>query len=301
MTRVETGSRLHFGLLRPPPKDHDRGFGGCGLMVDAPAVRVAAEPADDWSADGPAAERALSVARRVSPDRPHRIVVETCPPEHVGLGVGTQLSLAVARAIVGSAVPAAELARRAGRGARSGIGVHGFDRGGFLVDGGKRTGDGLAPLVARAEFPPDWRIVLLTSADRPDWHGEREVAAFAALAAAAADDVLCRLILVGMLPALAERDLPAFAEALAEYNARAGEPFRAAQGGPYLPVARELIDWLRGRGVRAAGQSSWGPTAFAVVGDADRAAALTTAARRRWSETVEIVVTAAGNRGATGA
>src|SRR5262249_58308056 len=101
MPRVEPGSRLHFGLLRPPPSDGDRGFGGCGLMVEAPAVRVAVEPAAGWSATGPAADRALAVARRVAGDgRPLRVTVEACPPEHVGLGTGTQLSLAVARAVL---------------------------------------------------------------------------------------------------------------------------------------------------------------------------------------------------------
>jgi beta-RFAP synthase len=297
MTRVETGSRLHFGLLRPPPVGDRRGFGGCGLMVEAPAVRVAAEPANEWSADGPAADRALAVARRVAPARPYRIVVEACPPEHVGLGVGTQLSLAVARAVAGTTVPADELARLTGRGGRSGVGVHGFDHGGFLVDGGKRAGDDLAPLVARSEFPPDWRIVLLTPPERPDWHGDRERDAFAALAAAVADDALCRLVLLDMLPALAASDLPAFSEALAEYNARAGEPFRAAQGGLYLPAAADLVAWLRGRGLTGVGQSSWGPTVFAVVNDADRATALAAAARE-YRPDLSATVTAGRSRGA---
>ena len=151
MTRVETGSRLHFGLLRPPPADGQRGFGGCGLMIEAPAVRVAVEPATEWSAVGPAADRALAVARRVAADWPHRVIVEACPPEHVGLGVGTQLSLAVARAVSRSLgrpddVPV-EPARLTDRGARSAIGSHGFEHGGFLVDGGKRGTDALAPLI----------------------------------------------------------------------------------------------------------------------------------------------------------
>ncbi len=295
MTHVETGSRLHFGLLRPPPVDGRRGFGGCGLMVEAPAVRVAVEAAADWSASGPAADRALTVARRIIPDRPHRIVVEACPPEHVGLGVGTQLSLAVARAIFGVSQSAKNLARLTGRGGRSAIGVHGFERGGFLVDGGKRDGEDTAPLVARAEFPAEWRVVLLMPHTQSNWHGERERAAFAALSSAPPDDSLCRLILLGMLPALAERDLPAFAEAVSEYNARAGEPFRAAQGGPYAPEAAELIGWLRSQGVAGVGQSSWGPTAFAIVSDEDWAAAVSEGARRRWAESVVTIVTATRN------
>jgi beta-RFAP synthase len=306
MTRVETGSRLHFGLLAPPPAGGRRGFGGCGLMVESPAVLVTAQPAADWSATGPASERALGVARRVVPDRPCRFVVETCPPEHVGLGVGTQLSLSAAMAVLETApaeqsVPrfdAVNLAQFAGRGARSAVGVHGFARGGFLVDDGKFEGNELARLVVRVEFPARWRLVLLTPPGGSVWHGDRERDAFAEMKSAAGDDVLRRLATDHMLPALARQDLDTFAGALAEYNARAGEAFRAAQGGVYGAAAGKLIVWLRGRGLVGVGQSSWGPTAFAVVGDADQAEAVVAAARREWGEAVMATATAARNRGA---
>src|SRR5204862_353231 len=89
-------------------------------------------------------------------NRATHAVVAACPPEHTGLGVGTQLSRAVARAVC-PGVPAVELARLAGRGNRSAIGVYGFEAGGFLVDGGKRDDAALAPLMARVDFPGDWR------------------------------------------------------------------------------------------------------------------------------------------------
>lgn len=296
MVRVTTGSRLHFGLLRPPPTGGHRGFGGCGLMVDEPSVRVMVEPSAAWSAAGPAAERALAIARRVV-DRPHHVVVESCPPEHFGLGVGTQLSLAVARALR-PAMPATELAQLTGRGGRSAVGVHGFDAGGFLVDGGKRDPAALAPLVGRAEFPSAWRVVLFTPPVPTNWHGDRERDAFAGLSPSTADDALCRLVLLGMLPALADGDLAAFSGAVGEYNARAGEPFRSAQGGIYAAAAvAGLVGWLRSDGVEGAGQSSWGPTVFAVVGDPDRAGAVVQRAAPRWPG-VAAMVTAARNSGA---
>jgi beta-RFAP synthase len=263
-------------------------------MADAPAVRIAVEPAADWSATGPNADRAVTVARRLT-DRPHRVVVEACPPEHVGLGVGTQLSLAVARALAPNR-PAVELAGLAGRGERSAIGVYGFGQGGFLVDGGRREGGGLAPLVARVEFPADWRVVLLIPEAPGRWHGEVERDVFDTMSAAA-DDALCRLVLLGLLPALGEYDLPAFGGALAEYNARAGELFRAAQGGTYTAAAAELIAWLRRQGVDGVGQTSWGPTAFAVVEDEGRAAALAAAARRALPA-ITATVAAGRNNGA---
>ena len=295
MTRVVTGSRLHFGLLRPPPAGDRRGFGGCGLMIEAPAVRVAVEPAAEWSAIGPSADRALAVAQRIAPDRPHRVVVEVCPAEHVGLGVGTQLSLAVARAVTGSlggpVVSAADLARLSGRGGRSGVGVHGFEQGGFIVDGGRRAADGLAPLVARAEFPPDWRIVLLRPPGPAVWHGARERAAFAAMTSAASDDSLCRLVLLGMLPALAERE----PGSIFRGAVRVQHPgWGGVPSGPGRTVRRRGggIDCLvRGQGIAGVGQSSWGPTTFAVVGDADRAAAIACGATAAWLDIGAVVAT----------
>ena len=51
-----------------------------------------------------------------------------------------------------------------------------------------------------------------------------------------------------------------------ELNARAGDAFAAAQGGRYAaPAVTALVARLRGLGVKGVGQSSWGPTVFAVV------------------------------------
>ena len=329
MATVWTPCRLHFGLLSLagdgeawPDRRGERllparRFGGVGLMVEHPGVRVEASASAAWSADGPVAERALAFALRfaesVRRDRPgaegppQRVVVEEAPPEHVGLGVGTQLGLAVARALAeawGLVLDAPGLARGVGRGLRSALGVHGFAHGGFLVESGKRGGDeGLAPLAARAPFPPAWRLVLATPSPARGLHGREERQAFTRLAArpdgVRRTDALCRLVLLGMLPALAEADLEAFGECLHDFNARVGEAFAEVQGGVYAdPRTAECVEFLRGEGVRAAGQSSWGPTVFAVVGDEGRAAHL----RRRLAERfglgpAEAWTTAASNTG----
>jgi beta-ribofuranosylaminobenzene 5'-phosphate synthase len=302
MFRVWTPSRLHFGLLSLggdqdawPDRRGElvlpaRRFGGVGLMVERPGVQIVAAPADAWSAEGALAERALASAqrfaasvRRERPDAhlpPGRIVVEQAPAEHIGLGVGTQLGLAVARALAkmwNLSFDAADLARHVGRGLRSALGVHGFAQGGFLVESGKRSGaEGLALLAIRVAFPPEWRVVLATPRDSLGLHGSGEHDAFTRLAilpvGAAATDALCRLVLLGMAPALREGDLAAFGESLFDFNARVGEAFAAVQGGVYAgPRIAECVEFLRGNGVRGVGQSSWGPTVFAVVADEDRA------------------------------
>jgi beta-ribofuranosylaminobenzene 5'-phosphate synthase len=293
MTRVTAPSRLHFGLLSLPAAGLDRWpgldgqpglpvrhFGGVGLMVDRPGLAVRVEPAREWSATGPYAERTLGFARQfvntlaIPEQNPFRVHVEHAPPEHTGLGVGTQLGLAVAKAIARETGhtdwPATELALRVGRGERSAIGVHGFDHGGLIVEAGKRPGEAIAPLVARAGFPANWAVLLFTPPGDASWHGGRERHAFAKLAetgpSPAETDALCRLVLTGLLPALAVCDLDSFGAALYEFNARAGDAFALAQGGRYAgPAVGACVERLRSLGVAGVGQSSWGPTVFAIV------------------------------------
>ena len=291
MTRVTAPSRLHFGLLSLPAAGFDRWsgldgqpglpvrhFGGVGLMVDRPGLAVRVEPTADWSASGPLADRALAYARRTVDTLPRgqrrsfRVIVEHAPAEHTGLGVGTQLGLAVTKAIAlesGYLWSTAELAFRAGRGERSAIGIHGFEKGGVVVEGGKLPGEAHSPLVARLPFPAEWAVVLFTPPG-PAWHGGEEQQAFTRLAAAgpspAESEVLCRLVLTGLLPALASADPDAFGEAVYELNARAGDAFATVQGGRYTgPAVDALVNRLRAAGVKGVGQSSWGPTVFAIT------------------------------------
>ena len=123
------------------------------------------ERAADWTAQGPLAsrlERIIAQLRARSLESgitlpAARVSVGVRPEEHVGLGVGTQLSLAVARALLrlaGMPDPGpTELATLTGRGARSGIGLHGFHHGGMIVDGGRKREGSVPPLLARAVFP----------------------------------------------------------------------------------------------------------------------------------------------------
>ena len=325
MVGLRASSRLHFGLLNPGADQRggpaaQRLFGGVGLMIERPGLRLSVEPSASWSAQGPLSERALAFAHRCAQSirheradidlPPRRLVIEWAAPEHVGLGTGTQLGLAVARALAASWGVEADvptLARWVGRGLRSALGAHGFAQGGFLVEAGKRAAEGLAPLVARLAFPDDWRVVVVLPRDEErsaGWYGLREAEAFAQLAARPADpgriDLLCRLVLLGLLPALVERDGEAFGEALYEFNVRVGEAFAPVQGGVYAGAdVAEVVAFVRGQGIRGAGQSSWGPGVFAVVADADRAEHLSARLRTRFVlEDSAVRVTQACNHGA---
>jgi beta-RFAP synthase len=285
-------------------------------MVQDPGVQVRVSPTPAWAAVGPLAERGLVFARRYAAavcqqwsgftPACQTIAVEHAAPEHTGLGTGTQLGLAVAQALAkawGLDEPPAVLARRIGRGLRSALGVHGFEQGGFLVDGGKRAADDLSPLIARVPFPEAWRVVLILPSQRTGLHGPTESEAFSRLAQCRPlhrqTDALCRLVLLGLLPALVERDLAAFGEALYDFNARSGEMFAPVQGGIYAtPAVAEVVGFVRRLAVKGVGQSSWGPTVFAVVENDDRATDLALRLRQHFGmDQTEILLTRAWNQG----
>src|SRR5688500_8228554 len=97
---VGAPSRLHFGLFALG-SEHGRQFGGIGAMVDQPGSVIRLQPSQSFEVTGPMAARLTRSAQawsrfhgRTLPDC--RISVERAPPEHVGLGVGTQLGLSVA-------------------------------------------------------------------------------------------------------------------------------------------------------------------------------------------------------------
>jgi beta-RFAP synthase len=330
---VRTASRLHFGffsLAAPgrywPDREGGAGiaarrFGGVGLMVRHPGVTVSATAGREWSAAGPLAERALAFAQRAVQHLHRkepgqclpvlRIDVNHAAPEHAGLGTGTQLGLAAGQLVAlasGAQVQAPVLARWAGRGLRSALGVHGFEHGGLLVEAGKGAGERLGTLAARVDFPPHWAVVLAAPTGprrrAAGLHGPDEREAIARLQAAPANlartDALCRLAVLGLLPAAADCDLQAFGDALFDFNRRAGEAFAPVQGGIYAsPAVADLVAFFRSQAVRGVGQSSWGPTVFAVVGDRQEADALAGRVREHGPGPAEVIVTAACNRGAS--
>jgi predicted sugar kinase len=69
--------------------------------------------------------------------------------------------------------------------------------------------------------------------------------------------------LLGLLPALVERDLRSFGEALERIQADVGALFAPVQGGAFAdPRSAALVELLRTSGLVGVGQSSWGPTLY---------------------------------------
>jgi len=273
---VRAPARLHLGLI-DMNGSLGRRFGSIGLAVDRPAFAMTIRRADRLTAEGPEAARALRYAEEAAaflgiPAR-GAITVTEVMPAHAGFGSGTQIALAMAVALgrlAGIAVDPATVGGALERGARSGIGVAAFLAGGFVVDGGRRPGGGVPPVIARLPFPEDWRVVLMLDDAHVGVHGAEEVEAFRTLAPMADDAVahLCRLVLIRLLPGLAEADLGSVGDALTEIQARIGDHFAPAQGGRRFasPKVAAALEAAAAAGAAGVGQSSWGPTGFALVG-----------------------------------
>jgi beta-ribofuranosylaminobenzene 5'-phosphate synthase len=274
IVRVEAPARLHLGMLAVDG-DGARRFGGLGVSVSRPAVVLEAEPADELLVEGAEAERALMFARRCRdalglPGGAHLRVVEVIPP-HVGLGSGTKLALAVAQALAalhGRTIDAPALAQAAGRAARSAVGMWTFALGGLVVEGGVRDGmERPAPLLMRHAVPDEWRIVLVVPTADPGLSGVAEAQAFGRLVPSAQRSAaIAQLVLTSLLPALVERDLEEFGGALTLVQQLVGDAFAPAQGGRFHPRAGTLVEALLAGGAAGAGQSSWGPAVYGVVG-----------------------------------
>ncbi len=283
---IETPARLHFGVL-DLRGSLGRRFGGLGAAIAEPSLLLEARLAPDVIAEGPDADRAAHYARRYLAHyrlsegahlRVHRAI-----PSHAGLGSGTQLGLAVARALAElyqrPTEPAA-LAQAVGRGRRSAIGTWVFALGGFILEGGRRPGvDCVAPLLTRLPIPPTWRYVVALPPGTPGLSGDAEAAAFERLPAPPESDVeqIAHLVLMQLLPALVDADLPAFGAALSMIQRITGGWFAAAQGDNFAsPIGRAVIERMAECGAAGVGQSSWGPAVYGIVdGDveADRLAA----------------------------
>jgi len=203
-------------------------------------------------------------------------------PLHRGLGAGTQLGMAVAKALALLAgdddVDPVMLGRRVGRGARSAIGIHGFGSGGFLVDAGKEQAELIGRLEARVEVPATWRFLLVNPPDAaPGLSGASESEALSRLpyTTHAMTERLRRLALGEMVPALTAGDCDRFGDALFEFGRSVGEYFSPVQGGIYAtPLASPLVDWIRCQGFRGVAQTSWGPTLAVCCPDQERAESL---------------------------
>ena len=319
---ISTPARIHFGLFSVG-EIVERKYGGIGLMIAKPRTVITASKSESLKITGlqtGACRGALStwfnnlsielkgeLGIETFDAIPVNLEIKSCPPRHCGFGSGTQLALSSAAAVgklLGLPTQSPEgFASTLNRGNRSAIGTHGFCRGGFLVDRGKLENEILAPLDFQSDFPEPWTIVVvqLQGPSSQGISGQQEKDAFKNLPPTSPHqrEAMIQLVREQIIPGLVERDYNRFGESVYEFGRKSGMMFDSIQGGPYQSQSiADLVDECRNFGVKAVGQSSWGPCVVAIASSDEIAAQLAEHLNDRHGTGVAVEITKADNVGA---
>lgn len=274
---VNTPSRIHFGLFGGKNLS-GISYGGIGAMVSEPGLQLVLSESEEFEYLGKQSNRLKAFAETwlkvVKPrsEKPFRIELQTSPESHIGLGTGTQIGLSVAAALFQyyfEEVPSVErLSQSVQRGQRSAVGTYGFMHGGFIVDRGKTGCDQLAKIDMHLPIPNEWRFILIKADADAGKSGVEEESVFQD---SSSDKNRFRSELIEMthskiVPALLQENFHSFSNAVYEFGKTSGQYFASIQGGPFNgPRITELVRLIREFGAYGAGQTSWGPTVYAIA------------------------------------
>ena len=274
--RVAAPARLHLGFLDLDGGSRRR-FGSIGVGITGFSTVVNASRCERVEVSGVEDDYIAGIAQTVLDcfriDSGVRVEVEECIPRHQGLGSGTQAALALGAAITGLyGIDAGveEIAVATGRGRRSGVGLGVFAQGGFILDSGRSEGRRLPTTIFRHDFPEEWRFVLVMDTRAEGISGTDEVEAFKSLPdmSPGACAEICRQVLMQMLPGIMEKDCDRFGASVSSIQSSIGEYFSTVQGGAYASEnVRQTLEFLLEHNATGTGQTSWGPTGFAVFPD----------------------------------
>jgi len=264
-----------------------RAFGGIGFSVEEPLTVFQFEQGSGVEIHGlevldeEGRTDLTQVIERMKDDRGglnFRAILKAAPPQHVGFGSKTALSLALiagVNAFKSIGWSDDQMQRLSGRGGASGVGIHSFFTGGVIWDFGHRaeagkqllpsgsaTGTRIPPLGARIPFPNTWRVMLVLPTERP-MTGQEEIKFFVENAPVPRLEALSTMAALyhGVLPAFLLGDYGALASALAEVH-RLG--FKVRELGSWSTQLQTALAALFKDGF-AAGLSSVGPLIYVIL------------------------------------
>ena len=286
-----------------------RHFGSIGVALNEIRTRLTITHANQLQVNGPASARAIQCANSLcdvlNVSNQLQIDIEEAIPEHVGLGSGTQMSLAIGSALNAYyelGLSTREIAQLTERGMRSGIGIGVFEQGGLVVDGGRGEQTKTPPVISHMDIPEDWRFILVFDKRGKGLHGDQEIKAFKELPLFPHQEAarLCYLLLMQGLPAVAEQNIKLFGDVITQVQKSVGEHFSSAQGGIFTSEeVSGVMRWLEQQGAVAIGQTSWGPTGFCAVDGAQKADSLVLQMQQKFSQyrNLSFVAVSARNSG----
>jgi beta-RFAP synthase len=269
---IITTARLHMGFFDLNGAIGRR-YGSIGVSLNGPKTHLLVTEGHGGVLPEYIEKSKQRLLQQLGIQTPISIEVVEEIPRHAGLGSGTQMALAIGTAIselLNLKLSLREIAQAIGRGARSGIGIGTFATGGVVLDGGSNAHTQVPPIIAQHKFPQAWRILLIYDNQYVGVHGATEQQAFNTLTnhSLASTQQLSHQLLMQALPALVEEDLTIFTEAVSALQVYNGDYFAPIQGGRFASrLVTEVLHDLYAHGIRCAGQSSWGPTGFAIFED----------------------------------
>jgi len=258
MIKIIGLSRIHITLFDLEGK-YGRIDGGVGIALKYPRIVVRS---------GNCFKPEVSLPFEVP-----KMCIEEDFEEHIGLGHTTQYLLSVAKLSAEynfKRLSSYELAKLVKRGGTSGVGVYAFDYGGFIVDGGHSTkvkrellpsdfsSAPPPPLIARLNFP--WYIYVNVLKGGRRIFGKDEIKAFKE-AKLEGLDTLARVVLMELIPSVAEKDLEGTLDAISLIQ---NLGFKKVEVSLQADEVKKLMNDMAKIGFPA-GLSSFGPAVYTFV------------------------------------
>jgi beta-RFAP synthase len=311
---IKTHARLHLGFF-DLHGGLGRKYGSIGLALENPVTEIEACVSDTIKIEGAIDVKSRENVTKIMQIMQNYFNLQTsCNfkfsrfiPNHVGFGSGTQMALSVVSLIsklYDLNLDQRQIAHFSGRGARSGVGLGTFFQGGLVVDAGRGEKTLIPPVIARLDFPEDWRILLINDNSQIGINGQMEHQVFSELPefSSLLAGELCRHVLMQGLPALHEQDLEGFGNTVLALQVATGEHFSGAQGGLFASKnVEEVLNFSEKHAVKCMGQSSWGPTGFAILENDTIANEHLTQLKSRFADNINLSfsITQGYNKGAS--
>jgi beta-RFAP synthase len=274
--RLSTPARLHFGII-DMRGDLGRIHGSVGVAIEKPRLVIDIEESSKTEIIGARSSRAHEIVETLRKTYDIQsgiaLTIHEDIPEHTGFGSGTQLTLAIGTglsSIFDLGLSVEEIAVKLERSRVSGIGTHGFIHGGFIVDGGHsiENRNSVPPVIYRQDFPEEWKFIVCIPEINKGFSGDQEKKAFKELEPPPTETVasVSRIVLLQMIPAIIEKDIKLFGDAMTKLDTMFGDYWERIQGGTYThPRIEECVNYLLEAGAYGAGQSSWGPALYGLA------------------------------------
>jgi beta-ribofuranosylaminobenzene 5'-phosphate synthase len=290
--RIVAHARLHLSLADMGYASA-RSFGGVGFSITHPCTTLDLKRHEKVELDGlhrldeEARNELTAIANRLRArvSGGFRMKLDSSPPQHVGFGTKTSLSLGLiagVNALYALHWPKEEMQRLSGRGGASGVGIHAFFDGGVIWDGGHSSRstkmlapsgaaipNGTPPLMLRFPFPDVWRIILILPDEKP-MSGPEEEEFFAQNAPIPREQALSTMAALyhGVLPAMKLTDYAALAAALQELHSTG---FKHRESRRWSCQTQNCLKALENAKL-AVGMSSVGPLIYVIIRRDDRSA-----------------------------